>query len=108
MFNVKPASTVPGFRVNPMLDEPGFRVEPERYGFAGADGARSANGGVTPTYVPGPGGGGGGDPLDKCTLMPGTQQFGFCLYLCPDGTVRRDFEVFGCRPWIYRKQGYGL
>jgi hypothetical protein len=68
MFNVKPASTVPGFRVNPMLDEPGFRVEPERYGFAGADGARSANGGVTPTYVPGPGGGGGGDPLDKCTL----------------------------------------
>ena len=76
MFNVKPASTVQGFRVNPMLDEPGFRVEagePARYGFVDVDGARLAGGGLTPSYAPGPGGSGNG--WDKCTLMPGIEQF---------------------------------
>ena len=110
MFNVSPTSAVPGFRViDPLQDVPGFRVQtsdPAGYGFVDADGARSPDGGVTPTYVPEPGG--GGSEWDKCTLMPGTQQFRFCLYLCPDGAIRRDYEVLGCRPWIYRKQGFGL
>ena len=108
MFNVSPASVLPGFRVNPMAEEPGFRVEPARYGFADADGARSAGGGVTPTYVPGPGGGGSG--WDKCTLMPGIEQFGFCLYLCPDGAVRRipNRGALGCQSFIFRNGGLGL
>ena len=90
MFNVSPTLFVPGFRVDPKLGEPGFRVEtgePARYGFADAGGAGAADGGVVPTYAPGPGGDGSG--WDKCTLMPGIDQFGFCLYLCPDGAVRR-------------------
>jgi len=114
MFNVSPASAVPGFRVNPMPDEPGFRVqasEPARYGFADADSARSADGGVTPSYVPGPGGDGSGSGSDRCTLMPGIEQFGFCFYVCPDGTVRRSHDKWrfgGCRPWILRNDGLGL
>ncbi len=111
MFNVKPASTVPGFRVNPMLDEPGFRVEagePARYGFVDVDGARLAGGGLTPSYAPGPGGSGNG--WDKCTLMPGIEQFGFCLYLCPDGAVRRipNRGALGCQSFIFRNGGLGL
>jgi len=111
MFNVSPTSFVPGFRVDPKLDEPGFRVEtgePARYGFIDADGARSFGGGMTPTYAPGPGGSGNG--WDKCTLMPGIEQFGFCLYLCPDGAVRRipNRGSLGCQSFILRNGGLGL
>jgi hypothetical protein len=113
MFNVSPASAVPGFRVNPLWDEPGFRVQesdPARYGFADSGGARSTDGGVTPSYAPVPGGDGSGHGWDKCILMPGTEQFGFCLYRCPDGTVRRShgMSIFGCQPSIYRNGGLGL
>ena len=112
MFNVSPMSPVPGFRVSPMPDVPGFRVEadePARYGLADAGGAGSADGSVTPSYVPGPGGDGSG--WDKCTLMPGIDQFGFCLYLCPDGAVRRLDKSrlgTGCQPFVYRNGGMGL
>ena len=111
MFNVSPTSFVPGLRVNPLRTEPGFHVEagqPARFGFADVDGARSANGGVAPIYDPGPGGGGSG--WDKCTLMPGIEQFGFCLYLCPDGAVRRipNRTGLGCQPFIFRNGGLGL
>jgi hypothetical protein len=111
MLNVSPTSAVPGFRVNPLWDEPGFRVQtsdPARYGFVYADGAGSADGGVTPSYVPGPGGDGSG--WDKCTLMPGIEQFGFCLYLCPDGAVRRipNRGKLGCQSFIFRNGGLGL
>jgi hypothetical protein len=110
---ISPTSPVPGFRVNPKPDVPGFRVEagePARNGFADAGGAGSADGGVTPSYVPGPGGDGSGHGWDKCTLIPGTEQFGFCLYRCPDGTVRRShgISIFGCQPSIYRNDGLGL
>jgi hypothetical protein len=93
MFNVSPTSAVPGFRViDPLQDVPGFRVQtsdPAGYGFVDAGGARSLDGGVTPRLVPGPGGDGSGHGWDKCTLVSGSEQFGFCLYACPDGTVRR-------------------
>jgi hypothetical protein len=129
MFNV----WVPGFRVGFADDPPGFDIDEnglprQRYGgprqtrapvdsdsprAAGYDLADSSSmrfgiDGTVPAYVPGPGGDGSGDKYDKCTLLPGTQQFGFCLYRCPDGTIRRDYEVLGCRPWIYRFQGFGL
>lgn len=69
----------------------------------------SADGLMTPNLVPGPGGDGGGRGWDKCTLMAGTQQFGMCLYLCPDGTVRRlDRGPLGCQPFIFRSGGLGL
>jgi|HubBroStandDraft_6_1064221.scaffolds.fasta_scaffold525763_3 hypothetical protein len=113
MFNVSPKSALPGFRVNPLSDAPGFRVQtsdPASYGFVDADGARSADGGVTPSYVPGPGGDGSGHGWDRCTLMPGIDQFGFCLYLCPDGAVRRldKSPLGGCQAWIFRNGGRGL
>ena len=113
MFKVSSMSPVPGFRVNPMPDVPGFRVEagePACYGFADAGGAGSADGGVTPSYVPGPGGDGSGHGWDRCTLMPGIDQFGFCLYLCPDGAVRRldKSPLGGCQAWIFRNGGRGL
>ena len=136
MFNVRPDTHVPGFRVRPPEDVPGFRVssngqlrdgassraaqyssivpldflsppEPTRFGFPEADAGSTAA--VTPTLVPAPGGDGSG--TDKCTLMPRIGQFGMCLYLCPDGTVRRSHDspgALGCRPWIMRNDGLGL
>ncbi len=103
MFNVSTTRDLPGFRLDSLQIQPGFRVEvggPPSYGFADAEGASSADGGVTPAYIPGPAGDGSGRGYDKCTLMPGISQFGFCLYLCPDGAVRRFEEIgpFGCRP----------
>lgn len=82
---------------------------PVRSTFPGSGDARSADGIVTPTLVPAPGGGGSGS--DKCTLMPGIRQFGMCLYVCPDGTVRRSHDSpgpLGCRPWILRNDGLGI
>jgi hypothetical protein len=105
MFNVRPDTYVPGFRVRPP-EVPGFRVgsnEETRHEFLA-----SADDGVMPAFVIGPKGGGSGGGDYKCALMPGTQQFGFCLYRCPDGTVRRTYEVFGCKPWIFPDQGIGL
>jgi hypothetical protein len=91
MFNVRPDTHVPGFNVRPETDVPGFRVTP-------------------PALVPGPGGDGSGSGWDRCTLIPGTYQFGFCLYRCPDGTVRRLHGIgkLGCPPSIFRNDGLGL
>lgn len=141
MFNLRPDSHTPGFRVRPLEDVPGFRtgnngeVSPEFLrdrptspaaalhpsvayaaflngigrGFPSVDDARSASGLMTPTLVPGPGGDGSGHGTDKCTLMSGFQQFGMCLYLCPDGTVRRlDRGPLGCQSFIFRNGGLGL
>jgi hypothetical protein len=124
MFNVDPSASVPGFRVGMIDDVPGISIDegglPRRDNGGQAvrpiltarDPGRPtsfaflSDASIAPDYVPG--GEGGGDKWEKSTLMPGTQQFGFCFYLCPDGTVRREHEVFECRPWIYRFQGYGL
>jgi hypothetical protein len=146
MFNVRPDTYIPGFRVRPREDVPGFLVAtnggtrevppggedptvanyaryptttpldflsgaigPARYEFPDGSDAGSARGVATPILDPGPGGGGSGS--DRCTLMPGVQQFGMCLYMCPDGTVRRSHDrpsSLGCRPWILRNDGLGL
>ena len=103
MFNVSSKTVVPGFHVQ----EPGFRVGP----YVGdASDWRAVDPGVTPTYVPGREETGSGHGWDRCTLMPGVEQFGMCLYVCPDGTVRRShgISVFGCQPYIYRNDGLGL
>ena len=99
--------------IDPLQDVPGFRVQtsdPAGYGFVDADAARSLDGGVTPSLVPGPGGDGSGHGWDKCTLVRGSEQFGFCLYACPAGTVRRTekWALGGCRPWILRNDGSGI
>ena len=103
MFNVSFQTVVPGFDV----PVPGFRVGSQ---VGDASDWRTVDPDVTPTYVPGPKGDGSGHGYDRCTLMPGIEQFGMCLYLCPDGTVRRthDISIFGCRPWILRNEGLGL
>ena len=116
MFNVRPNGYVPGFRVN-TNGEPREAVSgtghapsasPAHYGFIDGD-AGSAVGVGAPSLVPGPGGDGSGRGTDKCTLMPGSQQFGMCLYLCPDGTVRRlDRGPLGCQSFIFRNGGLGL
>jgi hypothetical protein len=131
-FRVSPTEDVPGFRVN-TNGEPREAVSgtghalfadyargakaapldflsanPAHYGFIDGD-AGSAVGVGAPSLVPGPGGGGSGS--DRCTLMPGIRQFGMCLYVCPDGTVRRSHDspgALGCRPWILRNDGLGL
>lgn len=132
-FRVKQPEDVPGFRVdtNAKSREPALGSQlaafpdyarflrtmssdflapasPARYGFPDVD-AGSNGSGVTPILVPAPGGGGSGS--DRCTLMPGIRQFGMCLYICPDGTVRRSHDSpgpLGCRPWILRNDGLGL
>src|SRR5262249_6188341 len=82
---------------------------PARSGFPGSNHAGSADSVPTPTLVPGPGGDGSGSGWDRCTLMPGFQQFGMCLYRCPDGTVRRlDRSPLGCQPFIFRNGGLGV
>jgi RHS repeat-associated protein len=48
-----------------------------------------------------PGGGGGGSGYSICPLMPGIQQFNFCLYRCPNGAIRRlDIGPLGCQPFV--------
>ena len=131
-FRVRPPEDVPGFSINtngesreaplrgghavfadyaryPKTTPLDFlRASPAHYGFADGD-VELADGVGTPSLVPGPGGGGSGS--DRCTLMPGIRQFGMCLYVCPDGTVRRSHDspgALGCRPWILRNDGLGL
>ena len=56
-------------------------------------------------------GGGGGGGTERCHLMPDIQNFGFCLYLCPNGTVKRLDKSrlgTGCQPWIHSHDGLGL
>jgi len=131
-FRVSPTEDVPGFRVNtngepreavsgtghaPFADYARgaktapldfLSANPVHYGFIDGD-AGSAVGVGAPSLVPGPGGDGSGRGTDKCTLMPGPQQFGMCLYLCPDGTVRRlDRGPLGCQSFIFRNGGLGL
>src|SRR5271155_2520592 len=72
-----------------------FPDGPSRYGYARqapltkTDQPGLASGPFTPRpeasdirqcFVPGGGGGGG---FEKCPLMPGIEQYGFCLYICP-------------------------
>jgi hypothetical protein len=103
MFDVSARTVMPGFQVQ----EPGFRVGSD---VGELSDWRGVDAGVTPAYVPRPGGDGSGSGYDRCILIPGYEQFGMCLYLCPDGTVRRshDIGVFGGQPWILRSHGLGL
>jgi hypothetical protein len=55
--------------------------------------------------------GSGNGNLEKCPLMPNIQQFGFCLYVCPSGGVRRlDKSPLGagCQPFVFPSGGIGL
>jgi len=131
-FRVRPPEDAPGFRVNtsgepreaPLVNGRAILADyarrataatldflsanPAHYGFIDGD-AGSVGGVGTPSLVPGPGGDGSGGGTDKCTLMPGFQQFGMCLYRCPDGTVRRlDRGPLGCQSFIFRNGGLGL
>jgi hypothetical protein len=129
---VSPTEDVPGFRVNTNGDPREavsgtghalfadyargaktapldfLSANPAHYDFIDGD-AGSAVGVGAPSLVPGPGGDGSGSGWDKCTLMPGFQQFGMCLYRCPDGTIRRlDRSPLGCQPFIFRNGGLGI
>jgi hypothetical protein len=56
------------------------------------------------------GGGGRGGGFQRCRLMPSVEQFGFCLYLCPNGDVRRltrGSGAVGCQSWIPSVGGLG-
>lgn len=130
MFNVRPDAYAPEFRVGNYDEASWESVDDRRATFPGADlnaacatlldvigqgryGLPSAGNASlphgTPALVPAPGGGSGG--LGKCTLMPGIQQFGMCIYSCPDGSVRRSHDSpgrLGCRPWILPHEGLGL
>jgi hypothetical protein len=44
---------------------------------------------------------------DRCTLMPGIQRYGMCLYLCPGGGVLRAPKPgrFACPSFRFRGEG---
>lgn len=135
-FRVRPHDDVPGFHIDTNNEPRKVAIGDERatfadydrypnampldflsaigsagYNFPDGNDARTAGGVGTPALVPGPGGDGSGSGSDRCMLMPRIDQFGFCLYLCPDGTVRRSHDrwrLAGCRPWILRNDGLGL
>lgn len=132
-FRVRPSEDLPGFRVGSNAESRDDRfsdgpptsidyhrptnpspvdfltgIVPAHYGAREED-TTSAAGIGTPALVPGPGGDGSGSGWDRCTLMPGFQQFGMCLYRCPDGTMRRlDRSPLGCQPFIFRNGGLGI
>jgi hypothetical protein len=109
---------LPGFRVgasgNPRDDRGAFPPDPLapfKQGWLGDSGIqpRFDEARIQQAYVTGGEGGSGG--LEWCRLMPNIQQFGFCLYLCPDGGVKRlDRSNLGagCQPSILPHQGIGL
>ena len=81
-----------------------------QYGSRSVSGEGTAQSDGASNLVHGPGDGGGGHGWDKCPLIPGTEQFGMCLYSCPDGSVRRSHgkSSLGCQPFIFRNDGLGL
>ena len=51
----------------------------------------------------------GSGPNEICRLMPGSEAFGMCLYLCPSGDVRSLTRgPLGCQRFIFRHHGLGL
>ena len=58
-------------------------------------------------YLDAPGGGGSDG---WCSLIPNIEQFGFCLYLCPNGQIKRQGKrlVFRCTPRIPPSGGIDL
>jgi hypothetical protein len=110
--------SLPGFRVSESGDPLDFKgafpldqLAPFRQGWLGnrSTQPRFDEADLQQAYVKGRGGGSG--DLEWCRLMPNIQQFGFCLYLCPDGSVKRLDKSnlgTGCQPSILPHQGIGL
>jgi hypothetical protein len=118
IFNFVPDTGLAGFRVSASGDPrdamgalPLDQLVPFRQGWLGNPGTQTpfAEAKIQQAYVKGGRGGSGG--LEWCRLMPNIQQFGFCLYLCPDGSVRRLDKSnlgTGCQSQILPHQGIGL
>jgi hypothetical protein len=106
MFTFSVDTGLPGFRVS----DSGDQLAPVRQGWLDGRSAQPwFDEELQQAYVSG-GKGGSGD-LEWCRLMPNIQQFGFCLYLCPDGSVKRLDKSnlgTGCQPSILPHQGIGL
>ena len=117
MFTFSVDTGLPGSRVSEP-DDPDAKgtftldqLAPFRQGWLDGHGAQPwfDEAELQQAYVSG-GKGGSGD-LEWCRFMPNIQQFGFCLYLCPDGSVKRLDKSnlgTGCQPSILRHQGIGL